>query len=169
MFRGIDFFSDTVTRPSKEMRLFMANAEVGDEQLEEDPTTKALEKKVAALLGTESAVFFPTASMANEVALRAMSRPGDELVCYEHCHLCFAETGGPAIHSGLMIRPIRSEDGTFSGADVRQMFRDQRFGLMRLVWRAIFCDGVVREGPMHANNFQMILPAHTLFCGSSAL
>lgn len=123
MFKGIDFLSDTQTRPTEAMKRAMMSAEVGDEQENEDPTTLKLEEKTAQLLGHSGAMFFPTASMANQVALRLLSSPGDELVAAHNCHLFFAETGGPAIHSGLMLKPIPTTDGTFTGEEVRKHFR----------------------------------------------
>ncbi len=122
MFRGIDFFSDTVTRPSVAMREAMVQAEVGDEQLGEDPTTLALQDRAAELLGKTAALFFPTATMANQSALKALTQPGDELIAAENCHLFDAEAGGPAIHSQLLTRPIRTATGIFSGEEVRNAF-----------------------------------------------
>lgn len=123
MFKGIDFFSDTLTRPSTAMKKAMMDAEVGDEQKGEDPTTRRLEEKVADLLGHSSAMFFPSATMANEVAIRLLCEPGDELVAAHNCHLFIAESGGPAIHAGVMLKPIATPNGIFSGDDVRASFR----------------------------------------------
>ncbi|CAN5449827.1 low-specificity L-threonine aldolase [soil metagenome] len=123
MFHGIDLFSDTVTRPSAAMKQAMIMAEIGDEQKGEDPTTRQLEEMAADLLGHSAAVFFPSATMANEVAIRLLTEPGDELLAAEHCHLFFAETGGPAVHSAVITRPIRSPDGLFTADDVRNTFR----------------------------------------------
>lgn len=120
MFEGIDFFSDTVTRPSPEMRKAIAEAAVGDEQMDEDPTTSALELLGASLLGKSAAMFFPTATMANEVAIRLHCRPGDELIAASNCHLFVAETGGPAVHSQVMARPIPVANGIFSGEQLRE-------------------------------------------------
>jgi threonine aldolase len=105
------------------MRDAMANAEVGDEQRREDPTVNELERRVAELLGQVEAVFVPTATMANEIALRALSEPGDELIAEENAHLLLAELGGPAVHAGLMTRPIRGEAGRFGPDDVQRMVR----------------------------------------------
>src|SRR5437667_9541362 len=101
------------------MREAIANAEVGDEQRREDPTVNELERRVAELLGQEEAVFVPTATMANEIALRALSEPGDELIAEENAHVLLAELGGPAVHAGLMTRPVRGRHGRF-GADAVQ-------------------------------------------------
>ena len=119
----IDLRSDTQTRPTPEMRAAIAAADVGDEQKREDPTVNALEARAAELLGQEEAVFVPTATMANEIALRVLSQPGDEVVAEENSHIFLAELGGPAVHAGLMTRPLRSEAGRFSPAQVREMVR----------------------------------------------
>jgi threonine aldolase len=123
MFKGIDLYSDTLTRPTDAMRRMMAGAEVGDEQKGEDPTTLALEEKVAGLLGKSAAKFFPSATMANEVAIRLHCEHGDELIAYEHSHLLFAEVGGPAVHAGVQARSIRTPTGIFSADDVRNAYR----------------------------------------------
>jgi threonine aldolase len=119
----IDLRSDTKTKPSRAMREAIANAEVGDEQRREDPTVKELERRVAELLGQEEAVFVPTATMANEIALRALSEPGDELIAEENAHLLLAELGGPAVHAGLMTRPVRGQHGRFGRDEIQRMVR----------------------------------------------
>lgn len=123
MFKGIDFYSDTLTKPTAGMRKAIAEAEVGDEQKGEDPTTLRLEEKMAALTGHSSAMFFPCATMANEVAIKLHCEPGDEVLAYEHCHLFFAEAGGPAVHAGAMTRPIVTANGVFTAEQVKKTFR----------------------------------------------
>ena len=95
----IDLRSDTVTRPSREMLAAMAAAELGDEQEREDPTVNELQRRVAELLGHEAALFLPTATMANQVALRVHTRPGGQLVAEERTHILVYEAGGPAAGS----------------------------------------------------------------------
>jgi threonine aldolase len=119
----IDLRSDTKTKPSSGMREAMANAEVGDEQRREDPTVNELERRTAELLGQEEAVYVPTATMANEIAFRALSEPGDELIAEENAHVLLSELGGPAVHAGLMTRPVRGHHGRFGPDDVRRMTR----------------------------------------------
>jgi len=119
----IDLRSDTQTKPSAEMRSAMANAEVGDEQKREDPTVNELERRTAELLGQEEAVYVPTATMANEIALRTLGRPGDEVVAEENSHIFLAELGGPAVHAGLMARPLRCEAGRFTPEQLRETVR----------------------------------------------
>jgi threonine aldolase len=117
----IDLRSDTVTRPTDEMRRAMAAADVGDEQKREDPTVIALEERAAALLGQEEAVYLPTATMGNQIALRLLSEPGDEVIAEASSHVFRYELGGPAVHSGLAMKAIVSpgDDGRFSPAEVR--------------------------------------------------
>jgi threonine aldolase len=106
------------------MREAMATAEVGDEQRREDPTVNELERLGAELLGQEEAVYLPTATMANQIALRILTRPGQELLAEESSHIVGAELGGPAVHSGLAQRSIESESGRFTPAQVRAKLRD---------------------------------------------
>jgi threonine aldolase len=121
----IDLRSDTLTKPTATMREAIARAEVGDEQKREDPTVLELERRAAALLGQEEAIYLPTATMANQIALRILSRPGEELIAEEHAHVLIAEQGGAAFHSGLVTRPLRGRAGRFSSDEVRAAFRDE--------------------------------------------
>jgi threonine aldolase len=107
----IDLRSDTVTKPTPGMLAAMAAADVGDEQFHEDPTTNELQRRTAELLGHEAALFLPTATMANQVALRALSRPGCKVVAEERTHVLIYEWGGPAIHSGLVMQGLVAEAG----------------------------------------------------------
>ena len=107
----IDLRSDTMTKPTPEMLAAMAAAEVGDEQEREDPTTNELQRRAAALLGHEAALFLPTATMANQVALRVLSRPGCKVVAEELTHVLIYEWGGPAIHSGLVMQGLVADAG----------------------------------------------------------
>jgi len=118
-----DFYSDTKTKPSAAMRRAVLDADVGDEQKGEDPTTRELCERVAALLGKEAAVFLPSGTMCNEIAIRVHTRPGDELICERSCHLINFETGGPAALSGVMIAPIDGENGTFTAEQLRGAIR----------------------------------------------
>jgi threonine aldolase len=119
----IDLRSDTASKPTPAMREAIANAEVGDEQLREDPTVNELERRAAETLGQEDSVFVPTATMANEIALRVLGEPGDELIAEESCHILIAELGGPAVHAGLMARPLPSKAGRFTTEQVRNAAR----------------------------------------------
>jgi threonine aldolase len=100
---AIDLRSDTVTRPTEAMRAAMAAAPVGDDQYGEDPTTNALQERVAALLGKEAALWLPSGTMANQVALRTLTRPGDDVVVTRECHAVWHETGGSAANAGVQF------------------------------------------------------------------
>jgi threonine aldolase len=115
----IDLRSDTQTRPSKAMREAMANAEVGDEQEREDPTVLELERRVAGLLGHEEAVYLPTATMANEIALIVLGERGSELIVEETAHIMTAELAGAAVHGGLQTRPLPGHLGRLSPEQIR--------------------------------------------------
>ncbi len=105
------------------MREAIATAVVGDEQRREDPTVNELERRVAELLGQEESVYVPTATMANEIALRTLADPGAELIAEENAHLLLSELGGPAVFAGLMTRPIRGQRGRFGPDEVQRMVR----------------------------------------------
>src|SRR4051812_33780601 len=93
------------------MRQAIANAVVGDEQKREDPTVLDLEQRAGILLGQEEAVFLPTATMANQIALRVLTEPGHELLAEENSHIMVYESGGPAVHSGLNMRGLPGDRG----------------------------------------------------------
>jgi threonine aldolase len=116
----IDLRSDTATKPSAAMLAAMATAEVGDEQEQEDPTVHELQRRAAALLGQERALFLPTATMANQIALRALTRPGGQLIAEERTHILIFEAGGPAVHSGLIARPLVGNAGRISPDQIRE-------------------------------------------------
>ena len=101
------------------MRRAMAEAVVGDEQKREDPTVIALEERAAELLGQEEAVYLPTATMANQIALRVLTEPGDEVVAEGMAHVFRYELGGPAVHSGLAMKSLATENGIFTAEQVR--------------------------------------------------
>jgi threonine aldolase len=115
----IDLRSDTITQPTEGMRKAIAEAVVGDEQKREDPTVIELERRVAELLGHEDAVFLPTATMANHIALKLLSQPGDVLVAERHSHVCVYEYGGAAVHSGLMVWGVAGDAGRISPEQLR--------------------------------------------------
>jgi threonine aldolase len=102
----IDLRSDTVTRPSAEMRAAIAAAPVGDDQFGEDPTIVRLQERIASMLGKEAALWLPTGTMANQVALRALTRPGDDIVVSRECHAVWHETGASAANAGVQFTVI---------------------------------------------------------------
>ncbi|MGE0158316.1 MAG: low specificity L-threonine aldolase [Gemmatimonadales bacterium] len=114
----IDLRSDTVTKPTAAMRAAMASAEVGDDVYGEDPTVNELEARTAALLGKEDAVFVPTGTMSNQIAVRIQTEPGDAALVEGTSHVVVNEGGGAAAISGVSIVPIRGVRGIFGAADV---------------------------------------------------
>src|SRR5213080_551168 len=121
----IDLRSDTLTQPTRAMRDAMANAAVGDDQKREDPTVNELERRGAQFLGHEEAVFLPTATMANQIALNILGTPGDALLVERHAHIMLSELGGPAAHSGLLTIGLEGTNGRFSPAQVAAEIRDR--------------------------------------------
>jgi threonine aldolase len=113
----IDLRSDTVTRPTPAMRAAIAAAPVGDDQFGEDPTVNGLQERVAALLGKESALWVPTGTMANQVALRVLTRPGDHVIVSRESHAVSSETGGAAANAGVQFTEIGSR-GVFTEAEL---------------------------------------------------
>ena len=110
----IDLFSDTVTRPSPEMRQAMANAEVGDEQRKLDPTVNRLQEMVAERLGKEAALFLPSGTMCNQISFAVHCKPGDEVIMDAFAHPFRFEGGGPAAVSGVLIRPVQGAKGVYT-------------------------------------------------------
>ena len=119
----IDLRSDTVTQPTAEMRAEIAHAPVGDDVLGDDPTVNQLEDTVAALLGKEAAVYMPSGTMTNQVALRTHTEPGDEIILESQAHIYFYEAGGPAALSGVMCKLIEGQRGIFTAADLQKALR----------------------------------------------
>jgi len=119
----IDLRSDTVTRPTPAMRDAMANAEVGDDVLDGDPTARALESDVATLLGKEAALFFPSGTMANQTALWLHAQPGTEVLCDVRAHVYDWEEAGAAALRGAQLRPLVPAGPTLRAADVVTGFR----------------------------------------------
>ena len=118
-----DFYSDTKTKPTAAMRQRVLAAEVGDEQKFEDPTTEELCDRVRRLLGKEAAVFLPSGTMCNEIALKVHIDPGDEVICEGSCHIINFEGGAPAAYSGAMIHALDGENGTFTPDQVEAAIR----------------------------------------------
>jgi threonine aldolase len=112
----IDLRSDTVTRPSPTMRSAIAAAAVGDDQYGDDPTVNALQERVAALLGKEAALWLPSGTMANQVALRTLTRPGDDVIVSREAHAVWHETGGSAANAGVQLTEIGAR-GVFTAEE----------------------------------------------------
>jgi len=119
----VDLRSDTVTRPTPAMRQVIANAEVGDDVLGDDPTVIKLQERAAALLGQEAALYVPSGTMANQIAIRAVTEPGDELIIDETTHSYNFETGGAAALSGVSFRIINGPRGIYTPAQAEALVR----------------------------------------------
>jgi threonine aldolase len=113
-----DLRSDTVTQPTAAMRAAMLSAELGDDVFGGDPTVNALQERIAALLGKEAALFVPSGTMANQIALKVLTRPGDEVILGEDAHMMWHEAGAGAANSGVQFTPI-GQGGLFTAADFR--------------------------------------------------
>ena len=128
MTPAIDLRSDTVTRPTAAMRAAMAAAPVGDDGYGEDPSTNALQTRVAELLGKEAALWVPTGTLANQVALRVLTRPGDEVVASRESHAAWHEAGGAAANAGVQIVEI-GRAGVFTADELRTALKPRNFAI----------------------------------------
>lgn len=120
----VDLFSDTITKPSQDMRRFMAEAETGDEQLKEDPSVNRLCRMAAEILGKEDAVYLPSGLMANQISYAVHAGPGDEIIMHHTAHPIHFESGATAVISGASIRTLSGEGGIFSAGDLRAVIRN---------------------------------------------
>ena len=118
-----DFYSDTQTLPSRSMLESVVGVRTGDERHGACPTTNELCERVAELFGMEDAVFLPSGSMCNQIAIAVHTRPGDEIICSRESHIVFAECGGLAKLSGAMVSVIDADRGLFSADDVSRLYR----------------------------------------------
>ena len=114
----IDLRSDTVTRPTPEMLQAMFSASVGDDVLKDDPTVNALEEKIATLFGMEAAIFCPSGTMSNQIAIKVHTRPGDEVICHKLSHVYYYEGGGIAFNSGSSVCLLEGDHGRITAEDV---------------------------------------------------
>jgi threonine aldolase len=178
----IDLRSDTVTRPTPEMRAAMAAAEVGDDVYGEDPTLNLLESRAAAIFGREAAVFVPSGTMGNQIALRLHTQPGQEVICESRSHILDWEMATAAVFSGCLIRAIPTARGTLTWDDIEPLiYRPSTFraatGLIEIENTANLAGGrctplaVMEEIWMHAKEHR--LPVHLdgarIFNASTAL
>lgn len=115
----IDLRSDTVTKPTREMLEFMMAARVGDMVFDEDPMVNELEEMAAGMFGMEDAIYCPSGTMTNQIAIKAHTKPGDEVICSRMAHIYQFEGGGVAFNSGASVALIDSENGTFTTDDVQ--------------------------------------------------
>lgn len=121
MKKVIDLRSDTVTAPSPKMRQAMAAAEVGDDVFGEDPTVNRLQQKIAELFGKEAALFVPSGTMGNEIAVKCHTRPGDEVICEAGCHIYNFESGAAPFLSGVQFRPLNGQRGVITVEQVQEV------------------------------------------------
>ena len=134
---AIDLRSDTVTRPTPEMRRAMAEAEVGDDVYGEDPTVNRLEERAAEIFGREAAIFVPTGTMGNQIAIKIHTHHGQEIICEERGHIFNYEMATLASFSGCLVRPIYGENGALSWAEIKKriapgMYYKAQTGLISL-------------------------------------
>lgn len=134
--KPIDLRSDTVTQPSPGMRRAMAEAEVGDDVFGDDPTIIRLEHKVAQILGKEAALFCPSGTMVNQIAINIQTQPGDEIVCEQGAHLLFYESGSPAFLSGVIVHPVKGHNGMITAEQVRPRIKR---GNIHQAWTKLIC------------------------------
>lgn len=120
----IDLRSDTVTRPTPAMREAMAQAQVGDDVFGEDPAVNALEDRLARMFGHEAALFCPSGTMSNQIAIRAHTRPGDEVICDEGAHIYLYEGGGTMANSGCSVKLLKGDRGRFTAEQVTAAVND---------------------------------------------
>lgn len=128
MQETIDLRSDTVTRPSDAMRAAMAAAQVGDDVYGEDPTMNLLEKRAAEVMGREAALFIPTGTMGNQIAIRLHTQPGQEVLCEARSHILDWEMATAAVFSGCLIRAVPAATGILTWAEIEPAIK-QRSGL----------------------------------------
>ncbi|MEN1785419.1 MAG: GntG family PLP-dependent aldolase, partial [Bacteroidota bacterium] len=123
----INLISDTVTRPTEEMKTAMTRATVGDDVFKNDPTVNALERKVADLFGMEAALFFPSGTMANQTAIKIHTQPGEQLICDKYAHVYHYEGGGVSFNSGVSCKLVDGHRGMMTAAQVMEAINPPDF------------------------------------------
>ena len=132
MSKIIDFRSDTVTKPSKEMLEAIVNARVGDDEYSEDPEVNELQEYCASLFGMEAGLFVTSGQMGNQLAISVLTNPGDEIICSEGAHILNYEKAAAAQLSGVQIRPISSTDGMFSEESIEEVIEKSEYHLPKI-------------------------------------
>jgi len=180
--RRIDFRSDTLTQPTDAMRHAMAAAEVGDDVFGEDPTIKKLQEEAARIMGMEAAIFVPTGTMANQIAVWVHTGRRGQAVMEENCHIALYEGGGAALLSGATIRTVPGKRGVFTPADIRRFWlpHDPHFAATKLVcienthnysggycWTAEQTNAIVAEA--HAHGAAVHIDGARIFNAAAAL
>ncbi len=133
----INLISDTVTRPTKEMLAAMMHAKVGDDVFGDDPTVNELQVKVATMFGMEAALFFPSGTMANQVAIKLHTQPGDKMYCDKYAHVYNFEGGGAAFNSGVTCSLLNGKRGMFTAMQLKQALTDK--GNIHLPYSSLVC------------------------------
>jgi threonine aldolase len=135
MNRVIDLRSDTVTKPTLAMRRAMAEAPVGDDVFGEDPTVNELQTRVAKLCGKEATLFVASGTMGNQLAIKASTQPGDEVICEYGCHIFNYEGGGPGLFSGVQVHPLPGDRGVITADQFKAAIRpaDHHYATTRLI------------------------------------
>jgi threonine aldolase len=151
----IDLRSDTVTRPTQGMLEAMFHARVGDDVFRDDPTVNALEDKAASLFGMEAALFCPSGTMANQIAINVHTRPGDEVICHKHAHVYFYEGGGIMRNSGTSVCLLEGERGLISAADVARHINPD--DVHRPVTRVVEVENTMNKGGGSCYNYEKLL------------
>ena len=148
----IDLRSDTVTRPTPEMLKAMFSAQVGDDVFKDDPTVNALEAKAATLFGTEAALFCPSGTMTNQVAIKVHTRPGDEVICHKLSHVYYYEGGGIAFNSGSSVCLLEGDHGRITAEDVEAHVNPD--DIHRPVTRLVSVENTMNKGGGAIYDFQ---------------
>jgi threonine aldolase len=125
MNKIIDLRSDTVTRPSEQMRKAMYEAEVGDDVFGEDPTVNKLQEYAAEILGKEAALYVASGVMGNQICLNVLTNPGDEVICEKNAHIFHYESGSPAVLSGIQLMPVEGKLGVFTNEQIEPLIRPE--------------------------------------------
>ncbi len=156
----VNLISDTVTKPTPAMLNAMLTAEVGDDVFREDPTVNALEAKVADMFGKDAALFCPSGTMTNQIAIKTHTQPLDEVICDENAHVYQYETGGYAFHSGVAMNLIRGENGKITAAQIDHAIKPNYDWLPRT--RLVVLENTCNKGGGSYYNLQEIAPIHQL-------
>ena len=179
---AIDLRSDTVTRPSQGMRDAIASAPVGDDVYSDDPTVNSLEERVAGMFGKEAGLFTPTGSLANQLAIRMLVNPGEELIAETNSHIVRAELGAAAVFSGITTRTWPATHGLLKAADALEIARpdsgpylvsttaiavvETKYGPES--GRAISSASAALSSPWVAGHVRVVMPLNTAAAPSSA-
>ena len=150
----LDFRSDTLTKPTKGMRAAMANAEVGDDVFDEDPTVHALQDRIADMLGKQAAVYVPSGSMSNQIGVRVHCSPGDEFICDSGCHIYNYEQGAYAQLSGVAARTVEGQNGVMRLEQLTGLIRGDNEHLVRT--RLVCLENTHNRGAGRIQPFEIV-------------